>query len=179
MDYIYVLKLTNDKIFIHKSNEKGLTVEKLNESRYLNQWIVHRKIAEIIEVINIAEGFNIQKLTVKYVREYGIENVRAYNMLMIHDFDFYKTHILNDLAIDNKCFNCGKIGHFYHRCPILLLEQQKIICTRCKMEGHLYKECKEVICHKCKIPGHNSKHNEFNKCRQQGDIYYTTINSKW
>ena len=64
---------------------------------------------------------------------------------MDYYFEVYKLHILKDMEVDNKCINCGKIGHFYHKCPLILAEEQIQKCNRCKLPGHTYKNCKETI----------------------------------
>ncbi len=82
MEYIYVLKLNDDKIFIHKSSDKGLTVETFNSVRRVSQWLHKHTILEIIEIVPESEEANLYKYNIKYAKEYGIENVRTSQMMI-------------------------------------------------------------------------------------------------
>ena len=74
---------------------------------------------------------------------------------------------------DNKteCKICSNVGHPPFRCP----DKEKpktLLCSRCKGEGHLYRECpNEFVCNFCSDSGHKQKDCEAYKASQMYGVY--------
>jgi len=129
--YIYVLRLESDKYYIG-------TTDNPSSNLYFNAnesvWICKYKPIEVIETVPNCDYLDEDKMTIHYMKEKGIDNVRG------GSFRKPKLSHANIITIkqmisssEGKCHVCGKIDHRADRCPI--------VCFRCHREGHYIDEC--------------------------------------
>lgn len=130
MTYIYVIKLESDKYYIGKTGNPKFRLEShFNNSG--SEWTKKYKPIDTIEIIESNDIFDEDKITLKYMNLYGIDNVRGGSFAQI---------ILNQASLEtinkmlsssnNTCFNCNKNDHFVKDCP----NPKKYNCKYCNKE---------------------------------------------
>jgi hypothetical protein len=120
MTQIYVLKLENGKFYIGKSNNIEVRLEEHINGNGSSWTRKHPPIYpdSIIEIKDDTGGFNELATTLKYMKSYGIDNVRGadYSQVVLSDED--KREIKRHINSENGlCFGCSKSGHFISICP--------------------------------------------------------------
>lgn len=73
---IYILELTNEKIYVGKTNSLSLTIADHLSHKGL-QWTCENKPVKILEIIDNCDEFDVDKYTKKYMSKYGINKVRG------------------------------------------------------------------------------------------------------
>ena len=119
--YIYVLKLENNKYFINNSKKPHYDIKKLfsfyNDSP---KWIKKYKPNKLICIYKFNESTDdVNILTLKYMKKYGIENVRGgcFSSLNLSNYDLYTINLLNyNINKDSQCTRCNRFGHNYTDC---------------------------------------------------------------
>lgn len=114
---IYVLQLENNKYYVGKSNNplKRLT-DHINSNG--SAWTNKYKPLDVIEVIPNCDPFDEDKYTIKYMEQYGINNVRGGSFCRIKLSQESKATIKKMInGTTDKCYQCGEAGHFANRCP--------------------------------------------------------------
>lgn len=113
---IYILKLQNDKYYVGKTNKLNLRVNEHFEGDG-SAWTKLYKPIEISQVIKNCDTYDEDKYTIKTMAKYGIDNVRGGSFVKIklseNDLDTINKMINGS---ENKCFKCGKYGHFANKC---------------------------------------------------------------
>lgn len=129
---IYVLECENDKYYV--GAHKGKDGEELGEIMELHKlgkgstWTYLYRPLYIIDLIENADAFDLDKTVKKYMAMYGIDNVRGgsyfYNTLPKNEYIFLQKEI--DTATE-RCYNCGEQGHYRNSCPetVRELEEKK------------------------------------------------------
>ena len=72
MENIFVLKLTNNKLFIGKTKKNNISLKHIN-----SDWVNKNNFVEILDFYKSTDIFEENNLTKKYMMKYGIENVRG------------------------------------------------------------------------------------------------------
>ena len=112
MVFIYALKLTQDKYYIGKTTKPSFRFEKHFDSNG-SAWTKKYKPIELNELIPNCDDYDENKITIKYMDKYGIENVRGGSFVSIElNESHVKTlnHMIN--GTNNRCFICSKPGHY-------------------------------------------------------------------
>lgn len=117
MVYIYVLKLEQDKYYIGKTSNPFF---RLNDHFLYNtgsEWTKKYKPKELIELVSNCDDYDEDKYTRMYMDIYGIENVRGGSFVSI-ELDYHTIEVLKMMSngTNNRCFKCGKEGHFSKNC---------------------------------------------------------------
>ena len=163
MVYIYVLSLENKKYYVGKTTNPKFRLAQHFES-YGSAWTRKYKPLEIVKIIPNCDSLDEDKYTQKYMNKYGIDNVRGGSFTKIKlDSDTIKFLTQKKRGTTDKCFECGKNGHFANKCPTT--KQHNIQCAIC---SKLFKSERHFEAHKCivnKIP--SNKHN-CNRCGRTG-----------
>lgn len=117
-NYLYVLKLINNKFYIGKSKYVFQRID----NHFLgigSQWTKIYKPLNIIEVIPKIDNFDEDKKVKQYMCKYGIDNVRGGSYSNINLSITQKEFLQKEIyTATDKCFNCGSDRHFYKKCNI-------------------------------------------------------------
>jgi hypothetical protein len=114
---IYVLKLTNNKYYIGKTNNPEFRINNhFNNSG--SKWTMKYKPIKIVKIFKNCDDYDEDKYTLKYMNQYGIDNVRGGTFTQIKLTDSQKDFINSMInGANDNCFICGKSGHFVSNCP--------------------------------------------------------------
>jgi cellular nucleic acid-binding protein len=179
---IYVLKLSNNKWYIGKSEDPLKRYhDHLNGAG--SAWT---KLYKPISLEKIIKGsvFDEEKITKEYMEKYGIENVRGGSYVQIELSEFHKEALKMEIwGAKDLCFQCGRSGHFVKDCyatkdvtgrKIEYEEEEEWGCDYCQRTfttqfGCMIheKSCKDKMletvtlkkggtCYRCGRPGHYS-----------------------
>ena len=114
---IYVLKLIDDKYYVGKSKHyKFRLKDHFNHSG--SAWTMKYKPTDVLELFHNCDDFDEDKYTIKFMKEYGIDNVRggSFCELTLND-ENRKTIKRMIKGSTDACHGCGEIGHFIKKCP--------------------------------------------------------------
>ena len=142
MVFIYALLLEQNKYYIGKTNNLHFRLQTHFNSNG-SEWTKIYKPLKILELKPDCDDYDEDKITIQYMDKYGVNNVRGGSFVSIKlkksMIDTLK-HMSN--GTNNKCFNCGKEGHFAKEC-IESDESEEIndCCFRCGREGHYISCC--------------------------------------
>ena len=132
MVYIYVLKLEEGKYYVGKTNNPKKRLKehiKKNGSQWTNMY----KPMKVIEIIDNCDDFDEDKITMKYMDKYGIDNVRGGSFVAINLSESTIETLRNmHNGRNDKCFICGKVGHFANQCREYNEEESEEECEECE-----------------------------------------------
>ncbi len=117
MVYIYILELETNKYYIGKSNTPDIRIEnhftQINGSEFTKKY----KPLKMIEIISDCDDYDEDKYTLKYMDNYGINNVRGGSFSQI-ELSEDNVKIINKMinGAKNQCFICGSKSHFVKNC---------------------------------------------------------------
>lgn len=134
--YIYILQLENNKYYIGKTTNPDVRID----NHFSNNGAAWTKKYKPIKVHKIIPGddFDEDKYTLKYMSDYGIDNVRGGSYCEIN-LNTDKINQINHMIKSCKdlCFHCGSGNHFANKCPDKNIKKG---CTRCGRSNHT-KDC--------------------------------------
>jgi hypothetical protein len=129
----------------------------------------------VLEIIPNCDNFDEDTYTLKYMEKYGINNVRGGVWCKLHldenELSFIKKKI--NSATD-KCYICGKNGHFAKECyfkttipseKIEDLKDDKIKVFSCSYCNKEFNTLKSATCHEnlyCKSKNNKTEHHTSN-----------------
>ena len=137
-----------------------------------SEWTKKYKPIRVIETIKDADLLDEDKYTKIYMKKYGIDNVRGGSYSTLH-LPSYKLKCLHDeiATAENRCFRCGRTGHFVKECFARTHENGSGIsenkCFRCGRRGHFVKECYARI--------HEDGTPLFHRTQKEEDLYCMII----
>ena len=124
MVFIYVLQLEKGKYYVGKTNNLQFRMDQHFNSNG-SEWTKLYKPIKIVEFKSNCDDYDEDKITIQYMDKYGIDNVRggSFANIKLHKnvIDMLKkmSHGAN-----NKCFTCGKAGHFAKECKMIAADIQ-------------------------------------------------------
>lgn len=152
---IYVLALEDGKYYVGKSKKVNKRFGEHSDKKGSAWTRKHKPIgSEPIEVVPMNDPFDEDKVTIKYMEKYGIDNVRggSFCQVILPESSYTTINTIINSSTD-KCFKCGEKGHFVRNCPSTLKD---IRCFKCGSKGHYSYNCPNKIkCFKCgRFDGH-------------------------
>jgi len=116
MVFIYVLELNNNKYYIGKTENPKFRIDTHFNSNG-SVWTKKYKPNNIHQLVPNCDNFDEDKYTLKYMKKYGIENVRGGSFCQITLTEQTKNTIKHMIkGSGDHCYNCGKSGHFASNC---------------------------------------------------------------
>ena len=169
MVYIYVLKLKYNKYYIGKTeNPKFRLASHFNSNG--SSWTKKYKPIQIIELVPDCDNFDEDKYTLKYMKKYGIYNVRGGSfckeVLSSENITTIQKMINGS---EDKCYKCGESGHFATNCNNVVKQEMLWSCNYCNKQ---FKTKKGAQCHEnlyCKVK--KSMTEEYYSCNEEEYTY--------
>lgn len=143
-EYIYVLELTQGKYYVGKTKDiRRRFAEHLNGQG--SEWTKKYKPVTVLKTFPITSMFDEDNKVKELMSLHGVNNVRGGTYSQVYLTKEVKDLLQKELThAEDKCFGCGKKGHFIGNCPDKVTKQSNVTsltCIRCHHASHLIATC--------------------------------------
>ena len=167
--FIYVLELKDNKYYVGKTKDPNIRLEE-HFNKFGSAWTTKYNPINVLEILPMTDDFDEDKYTLKYMKEYGIDNVRGGSFCSIklnfnivstinrmiksstdrcyicNSDDHYAIHCDKTKSFTKKCIRCGRNNHYINDCYASTYINGKIIednktCYRCGRSSHYSSNC--------------------------------------
>lgn len=180
MPTIYILLCESNKYYIGKT-ERQIT-DRIKEHFNGNgcEWTRKYKPLKLIEQIQNGDNFDEDKYTKKYMKKYGIDNVRGGTYAQVVLPEYSRLALKNELCTaSNLCFRCNRSGHFINKCYATTKADGSSIYDEENSEGSSEESWEEVLSVENFSKEFTSKNNGGTKSEKKGSflskIFINTI----
>eukprot|EP01135_Chromosphaera_perkinsii_P000210 Nk52_evm14s48 gene=Nk52_evmTU14s48 len=172
---VYVLKLQQNKFYVGKTKSP---VDRLS-AHFLGQgsaWTRQYQPVDIVEIKKDCPEEEEQLVTQKYMKQYGINNVRGGPWCQV-ELDSSTVAAIQRIinSSSDACYNCGGEGHFAGHCPVRRKSEKKQIrrttCGRCGRTNHVTVDCYARISVDGDILGHRG-YSYLSHEEEEGEEYW-------
>ena len=126
MVFIYILQLENNKYYVGKTNKPNFRIAEHFDSNG-SLWTKKYKPIKILELIPDCDTYDEDKYTIKYMENYGINNVRGGSFCNIKLSDSNVITLKQIItSVTDKCYVCGSMGHYAKECKNVSGKKEKI-----------------------------------------------------
>ncbi len=156
MQKIYVLQCENGKYYVGKTTNVDRRFAEHLSDEYCSEWTRLYTPQKVIQIEDMMSEFDEMKITLEYMRRFGIDNVRGAQWSNLNLSSEQRANIMAAMNT-NGCFHCGGTGHFSSNCPNGYRSSQTprtIQCFRCGNYGHFANECMVMHCERCGRDSH-------------------------
>ena len=185
MLYVYILRLARGKYYIGKTTDPDTRIAQHFDG-VGSAWTQKYKPIEVDELIPNCDDYDEDKYTLQYMNTFGIENVRGGSFCKIVLTKANEDTIkLMNTSNNDKCYKCGKNGHFAKNCRKMKQNVSPHLCTYCNdvlvsyedpfEPGSMQLHCTScnktfevcnIFCSRCGRDGHHSSN-----CYARTDIH--------
>lgn len=138
MVYIYILRLESNKYYIGKTLNPKFRLE-THFSSNGSSWTRKYKPINIHQLIPDCDNFDEDKYTLKYMEKYGIDNVRGGSFCQLKLTEQNKNTIKHMISgASDKCYKCGKLGHFASSCNNIFPENLEQVFSEMDKDEGIY-----------------------------------------
>lgn len=133
---IYVLRCEEEKYYVGKSTNINKRLKQHFKQKKGSCWTRLYRPLQIYEIRRNCDEFDEEKITLQYMKKFGINNVRggSYTRLQLTKYEI--NHLVRLIrSSEDRCFVCGSRDHFAKQC-------EKLFCKKCKKNGHSYRDCR-------------------------------------
>ena len=146
MTIIYVLACQQDKYYVGKTlNEERRILEHFSSCG--SAWTHMYPPISVVAIYRNCDDLDEDKYTKMYMRTYGIDNVRGGSYSQVNLDQAAKQFLMREICgADDRCFRCGKHGHFIASCTeiiedTVMQDAESNTCTRCGRNSHRADQC--------------------------------------
>ena len=138
---IYVLKLKYNKYYVGKTTNPTYRL-KDHFSEGGSAWTKKYKPTTVHELRPDCSDSDEQIITQEYMKKYGISNVRGGPWCQVSLPDETIKSIEHIIQSNyDRCYKCGKTGHFASKCKSKKYNKKINKCNRCGRTGHNESHC--------------------------------------
>jgi hypothetical protein len=114
---VYVLRLAGGRYYVGKTSNLAARLA-AHSGLKGSAWTRRYPFKALVESLPAADKFDEEKLTLRYMDQYGAENVRGGSYSNPELYEYQLKNIARQLASANdRCLKCGDFGHFITQCP--------------------------------------------------------------